>query len=272
MTTRSERDSTFDSQLFGLRLKHKTDQVWLEASHSPKDDELRFIAPEGAGEKNRILKDKRTNTETIARGTQWYLTQALAAIASQLNSSDHKGPINVTMFRRHEVESKSFIEGTADVNLQNVPVGPVGNTFDKPSFGARKPGAPIYGHKVLRSKQYISFILENRGANGHFSDSEKGDLVDLCFDLLTYIQPHRTFMYAGLTDTRGFVFFKVTRTAGGDDFDVLESSRFEEMAGEKKWQSIWQSVWQSIKQSVCAVQCSAVQLLYDTIIKIFRNY
>lgn len=81
------------------------------------------------------------------------------------------------------------------------------------SFGRRKPDIVCYAGE-RRGAMSISIIGDVKGCssvNNSFPEAERGQILDMTKDLMTFEQPNRLYCYSFLTDGYRFQFFKTSR-------------------------------------------------------------
>jgi hypothetical protein len=178
-----------------------------------------FVAQQGTPEKDRITRvgDELTTIE----GTQAHFTRAMETILRAVSS----GPAGLSaQFHTRAMTGKKYDEIPEARKLGCIPDAAAHKTA---RFLRRNPDSIFYDHPTNRSTTRIVFFGALKGhSSNYFTDTERGEILDLAMGFLSHVQPERPFIIVFLSNSRAFQFFKVMRDAAGG-FVTKESEMFD---------------------------------------------
>jgi hypothetical protein len=215
-------------------------RVWVCGGGSIKVLERDFIVPADTSEKDmeedagkgaiksaikRTLSKrtgaKRTAAEdsaTVHSGTRTHFARAMEAIVASIQSDGdtHYATLYRKGGRGHEGR---YIAAGEPFRVHSVPDC---HAYRNSSFLLRHP-VVFYDHPTHRGIRRMTLLGDVHPRRGHFTDAEKGAIIDFAKDFLLHAQPDRKFVIVFLTDSSAFQFYKVERVAV-DVFRTTESN------------------------------------------------
>jgi hypothetical protein len=223
--------------------------TWQKDTDMTKNALQDFVAPA-----NSPRKDVAGEDGVVQRGTQSHFSAAMRHILSTVQANhryaENKDEYYASFFDHHDLQEECTHRPdgefcSADENFRVFSV-PDGEAFNRASFLLRRPDCVFYDHISSCAPRRITFfgnVTPDHG--GHFTDAEKGTLLDFGADFLTHVQPERSLVILFLTNTRGFQFFRIERNMS-DDITVQESEYFD---GVDAYQLGWRV--SALRQRAC---------------------